>query len=228
MNDRPSILLIPIYYKLQPELVRRAEDLVRNFVKRFDITVAYALPYMLYARHIAETFGLRLMSKPITGCFVEPPIPNSILFIGSGYFYPLTFKFLKPSVNVYLLDVFRSVIEDVEHIYRKYLSMKVKAIDEFRKARRVGIMVSRKPGQYRLDLVEPLMKRLRELGKDCIIIDTDEVSPDVINNLPVDAVINTACPRIGIDDLDRIMKPLVNASDALKRNMLDLDNLLIW
>ncbi|MDT7862821.1 MAG: diphthamide synthesis protein, partial [Vulcanisaeta sp.] len=83
-------------------------------------------------------------------------------------------------------------------------------------------------GQLRRDLVEPLIDRLREMNKEVVIIDADEVSPDVVNNLPVDAVVNTACPRVGIDDLDRFAKPVINVGDLLKRNILDLNNLLIW
>ncbi len=66
------------------------------------------------------------------------------------------------------------------------------------------------------------------MGKEFVVIDLNEVSPDYINNLPVDAVVNTACPRIGIDDLDRFAKPVINAGDVLKVNTLDLSNLLVW
>ncbi len=106
--------------------------------------------------------------------------------------------------------------------------MKVKAIQDFDNARSVGIIISRKPGQYRPDLIEALINRLRRLGKEFVIIDLNEVSPDYVNNLPVDAVVNTACPRIGIDDLDRFTKSVVNAGDVLKVNSRDLSNLLVW
>ncbi len=229
VNDGTNILFSPAYYKPQPELLNKLEDSIQSFVKdNPNIMVTYALPYKFYAHHIASSFKLKIAPNPITGCFVGFPIPNSILFVGSGYFYPLTFKFLKPHITVYLLDIFRGVLEDIEYVYRKYLSMKVKAINEFISAKRVGIIVSRKPGQQRLDLVNSLIIKLRDLGKEVIIVDADEVSPDVVNNLPVNAVVNTACPRVGIDDLDRFMKPIVNAGDVLRQNILDLNNLLSW
>jgi 2-(3-amino-3-carboxypropyl)histidine synthase len=229
IRDGPHVILAPIYYKPQPELLSRLKSIVNDLIKANpNPVVTYALPYLLYARTIAKEFELKIASEPITGCFIGFPIPDTVLFIGSGYFYPLTFKFLRPQTVVYLLDVFRGVVEDIEHVYRRYLAMKVRSIEEFRKAKRVGVVLSRKPGQLRRDLVEPLIDRLREMNKEVVIIDADEVSPDVVNNLPVDAVVNTACPRVGIDDLDRFAKPVINVGDLLKRNILDLNNLLIW
>ncbi len=229
IRNNSQVVFAAVYYKPQPELLARLRENVKGIVEaNHGMLIAYALPYRLYAREIAGMFGLSIAPGPITGCFIQFPISSPVLFIGSGYFYPLTFKLLRPRATVYLLDVFRNVVEDMEYVYRRYLAMKVKALDEFKNARLVGIVVSRKPGQLRQDLVNPLIKRIRELGKDFVIIDLDEISPDLINNLPVDAVINTACPRVGIDDLDRFIKPVVNAGDILKTNTLDLNNLLVW
>ncbi|ADY00508.1 MAG: diphthamide synthesis protein [Vulcanisaeta sp.] len=229
IKNGPTVLFSAIYYEPKPDLLDKLREPVNNIIKSNpNALITYALPYKLYAYSIAKTLNARIAPGPITGCFVQFPIPNTILFIGSGYFYPLTFKLLKPQTTVYSIDIFRGIIEDVDYIYRKYLTMKVKAIHEFNNAKFVGIVISRKPGQYRLDLIEPLINRLKKLGKGYVIIDLNEVSPDYINNLPVDAVINTACPRIGIDDLDRFIKPVVNAGDILKLNVLDLNNLLVW
>ncbi|WP_446753085.1 2-(3-amino-3-carboxypropyl)histidine synthase subunit 1/2 [Vulcanisaeta sp. JCM 16161] len=229
VENGPTVLFSAIYYEPRPELLSRARDALSNFIKLgINPFIAYSLPYKFYAQEIAETLNAPIAPGPITGCFINFPIPSTVLFIGSGYFYPLTFKLLKPQTTVYLFDVFRGVVENVDNVYRRYLAMKVKAIQDFNSARSVGIVISRKPGQYRPDLIEALVNRLRRLGKEFVIIDLNEVSPDYVNNLPVDAVVNTACPRIGIDDLDRFMKPVVNAGDVLKSNALDLSNLLVW
>ncbi|BDR91167.1 diphthamide synthesis protein [Vulcanisaeta souniana] len=229
IGNNSHVVFAPVYYKPQPELLVRLRETAGGIVETNPgMLVAYASPYRLYASEIAGMFDLPIAQGPMTGCFIQFPISSPVLFVGSGYFYPLTFKLLRPRTTVYLLDVFRNMVEDVEHVYRRYLAMKVRMLDEFRNAKLVGIVISRKPGQLRQDLVNPLIKKMRELGKDFVIIELDEVSPDFINNLPVDAVINTACPRVGIDDLDRFIKPVVNAGDILKTNTLDLNNLLVW
>lgn len=230
IENGPTVLFSAIYYEPKPELLSKAKDVLSNFIRSgINPFIAYSLPYKLYAHEIAKILNAPIAPGPITGCFIQFPIPNTILFIGSGYFYPLTFKLLRPQTTVYLFDVFRGgVIENVDNVYRRYLAMKVKAIQDFDNARSVGIIISRKPGQYRPDLIEALINRLRRLGKEFVIIDLNEVSPDYVNNLPVDAVVNTACPRIGIDDLDRFTKSVVNAGDVLKVNSRDLSNLLVW
>ena len=224
----PTVLFAPIYYEPKAEVLGKVIEPLKKLGLGPGSIIAYALPYKLYAQSIAEMLNVPIAPSPITGCFVQFPIQGTVLFVGSGYFYPMTFKLLKPQATVYLIDVFRGVVENVDTVYRRYLAMKVRAIQEFNNARLVGIVISRKPGQYRPELVDLLIRRLRGMGKDYVVIDLSEVSPDYINNLPVDAVINTACPRIGIDDLDRFMKPVVNAGDVLKANPLDLGNLLVW
>ncbi len=105
----PIVLFSVIYYKPRPELLNRVGEIVGDFVRPgTDVLVTYALPYKLYAYKIAEALGLSVApSPPITGCFIPFPIRGTVLFVGSGYFYPLTFKLLKPQATVYLLDVFR-------------------------------------------------------------------------------------------------------------------------
>ncbi len=229
IDGGPTVLFAPIYYKPRTEVLNKLGEVLRDLAGLgSNSIIAYALPYKLYAQGIAEILKIPIAPSPITGCFVQFPIPSTILFTGSGYFYPMTFKLLKPQATVYLIDVFRGVVENIDGVYRRYLAMKVKVLQEFANARIVGIVISRKPGQYRPELIELLIDRLGRIGKGFVIIDLDEVSPDHINNLPVDAVINTACPRIGIDDLDRFMKPVINAGDILKANPLDLGNLLVW
>ncbi len=43
----------------------------------------------------------------------------------------------------------------------------------------------------------------------------DEVSPEKLEGLKLDAAIICACPRIGIDDLERYRIPILNLEDAV-------------
>ena len=38
----------------------------------------------------------------------------------------------------------------------------------------------------------------------------DEITPEKIQGLKLDGLINLACPRIGIDDLNRYKIPIIN------------------
>ena len=54
-----------------------------------------------------------------------------------------------------------------------------------------------------------LAKRLEKHNKKGYLLALDHVSPDLIDFYPVDAFVNTACPRIAIDDSVRYAKPLI-------------------
>lgn len=220
-----TVIFSPAYYKPHEELIKPLIGKFKDLPKK-DFIIAYSLPYKLYAEKLSHALNAKLAPSAITGCFIGYPIPGTVFFVGGGYFYPLTFKLLKPSTKVYLVDVFRQVIEDIEPIYRKTLLLKVSNTQRVLESKRVAIVVTRKPGQRRMDLAMEAQSVLKELNKDFVIVDGDELSPDAIDNLPVDGVINTACPRIGIDDLDRFMKPVINARDLMRRNLED--NLLGW
>ena len=54
------------------------------------------------------------------------------------------------------------------------------------------------------------MKRMLEShGKKGYLLAMDHVGPDLIDFYPVDAFVNTACPRIAIDDAVKYAKPMV-------------------
>ena len=54
------------------------------------------------------------------------------------------------------------------------------------------------------------MKRMLEKhGKRGYLMALEHVGPELIDFYPVDAFVNTACPRIAIDDSTRYAKPLL-------------------
>ena len=54
------------------------------------------------------------------------------------------------------------------------------------------------------------MKRLlKEHGRKGYLLALDHIGPDLIDFYPVDAFVNTACPRIAIDDSVKYAKPLI-------------------
>ena len=47
------------------------------------------------------------------------------------------------------------------------------------------------------------------IGKKGYLLALDHAGPDLIDFYPVDAFVNTACPRIAIDDAVKYAKPLI-------------------
>jgi len=83
------------------------------------------------------------------------------------------------------------------------------------RARRFGILVSTKPGQFRLAAAEELKKRLEALGREAAILVSDRIEPDALLNFrSFDFYIDAACPRIAVDDFAQFGKPVLGLADA--------------
>lgn len=95
----------------------------------------------------------------------------------------------------------------------KELKQKTKKIMEWNKsllaeANTIGIIVSWKKGQ----MIKPykVKKKLEKMGKKIYLLAFDEVKPDKLEGLKLDLLINTACPRVAIDDIARFKVPIIN------------------
>ena len=132
------------------------------------------------------------------------------LYLGSGEFHALPVKlfFDKPIViaNPLSNEVAFLDEEKVRKIRRKITAFK----SAFFSAKKIGIIVSKKVGQRNLELALKVKEKLEKIGKEAYIFIFDNVIPEDLINFDIDFWINTACPRIAIDDLERFEKPILN------------------
>ncbi len=72
-----------------------------------------------------------------------------------------------------------------------------------------GIVVSTKPGQDRMKLAEQLRDMAKKHGKEALILTMDLVTPDQLLQFKVDSFVNTACPRLAVDEVGRFNAPML-------------------
>lgn len=140
---------------------------------------------------------------------------DGFLFIGGGEFHPLGLALAtgKPVVSTdpYLLTA--TAIGEVE--LRRMAMRRMAAITAAKNARRFGIIVSLKPGQFELLAAGYLRDGFEKRGKEAAIICLDEVRPEVLNNFSeAEAFIDTACPRIALDGIGDIHRPILTLQEA--------------
>ncbi len=88
------------------------------------------------------------------------------------------------------------------------------AVTHAKSAKVFGLLVSSKPGQRKLELAEEYASRLNEAGKIAVVIYMDEVRPEHINNYTEpEVLVNTACPRIAIDGIEGIDRPMITMNE---------------
>ena len=136
-----------------------------------------------------------------------------ILFIGSGNFHPLGIK-LFSNAPVIALDPYNSEIRSMDEFADRILRIRFARITKARSAKKWGILVSSKEGQYRMMLAKEIKKTLEDANMESYIILMDNVSPDaLLPYLELDAFVVSACPRIAIDDSQMYKKPLLTPQE---------------
>lgn len=137
---------------------------------------------------------------------------DAFLYIGSGKFHPLGIA-LKTEKPVYALDVEKNEINDLKGLKEKFLKQKYVAEALAKDANKFGILVSVKLGQLNLKLAEEIKKKLEEKGKKAYILVFNEIKPEKLEGLELDCYINTACPRITIENRTEFKKPILNPDE---------------
>ena len=131
------------------------------------------------------------------------------LFLGSGDFHPigLVLHTGKPlaMLDPYSGDAIEMSFERIDRILRQRFGLIMSSMD----AQKFGILIGEKPGQMRRTLALRMKRLLEKHGKKGYLLALEHVGPELIDFYPVDAFVNTACPRIAIDDAVKYAKPLI-------------------
>ncbi len=155
----------------------------------------------------------RLYDGQILGCdvaaaqAVERKV-DCFLFMGSGKFHPIGLATKKP---IFALDVEKQKIDKINA--EKFMKQSLVAKELAKDAHVFGILVSTKPGQMNLKLAERIKDKIEKSGRKAHLLVLDEIKPEKLEGLQLDALINTACARIA-DDRALFKKPLLNPDEA--------------
>ena len=140
---------------------------------------------------------------------------EAFLFVGGGRFHALgvALSTLKPTVaaDPYNYEAF-SIDDEAEKIVRQ----RWRSIEEAQKAKTFGVLVGLKPGQKNLEQALQVRQKLEEKGKIAYLFAIEEVTSEALMEFPtIDAFVNTACPRLSIEDAQRFRVPVLSKNEIL-------------
>lgn len=126
------------------------------------------------------------------------------IYIGTGEFHPLGVA-LKTGKEVIIANPLTNTVskiskDDVE-VYKKKVKGKFL---KFLNAKKIGILVSTKPGQYNLEKALALQKSLEK--PSYILLANNFKENELENYSNIDVFINTACPRINFGNVINLME----------------------
>jgi 2-(3-amino-3-carboxypropyl)histidine synthase len=158
---------------------------------------------------VADGSGRTPYRGQVLGCSfsaAKTAYAEEILFVGTGLFHPIGAA-LATGKRVIALDPITGTVLEVsgEALLRRRFAVMEKA----RGAETIGIIVSSKTGQHRMDLA----RRLASLSPRAILVTMKEVSPDELLNLGFSCYVNTACPRLAYDDQVRFPVPVLSPQE---------------
>ena len=218
VDEQPRVIFEPYRGDFDPAVVEKALPLLTRRTIGLVTTVQHAhlVPAM---EAVLRSRGLDVRVAPGSGrtpypgqvlgcCFTAAKIPGTeeILFVGTGVFHPVGMA-LTTGLKIIALDPLTGIAQEVsgEALQRRRFAVMEKA----RGAGSVGIIVSTKQGQQRMELA----RHLASLSPHAVIVTMREVTPDELLNLGFAAYVNTACPRLAYDDQVRFPVPVLSPQE---------------
>jgi 2-(3-amino-3-carboxypropyl)histidine synthase len=138
---------------------------------------------------------------------------DAFVFLGTGQFHPIGLAFAVDR-PVWSLDPLQATLEpplDRAAMVRRRLL----AVAAARDARRWGILVSSFAGQNRSPTAAALQERARAKGREAEVLVFDRLDPNDLVGRAFDAFVNTACPRIALDDGELYARPMLTPPEFL-------------
>ncbi|HIH88081.1 TPA: diphthamide biosynthesis enzyme Dph2 [Candidatus Bathyarchaeota archaeon] len=169
---------------------------------------------------IGEGTGLTPEDGQVLGCSYAaatklPEEVDGYIFIGGGRFHAIGLA-LRTGRPVIIANPYNGKVSRLDESELMQLAKKRMAlITAAREAKTIGVLVSSKPGQRALADAMVLAEKLGDREVHAFLIYLDEVRADQLNNFTEpEAFIETACPRIAIDGVAGVNRPILTTTEA--------------
>ena len=167
---------------------------------------------------LSKKAGTNAYEGHITGCeyrglkAIQEEVEAFVIIGNQFHSMGATLALKKP---VILLDVYNDDVRSMAGLKEKILRQRLFSIEKLKEAKNVGIIVEIKPGQ-KFGNPRKLLEKLRNAGKNTVVITMSELTPDKIMNFyHVDVFVELACPRIALDDFAKYPKPILTMLEAM-------------
>ena len=140
---------------------------------------------------------------------------EAYLFVGGGRFHAIGVALAtgKPTI---IADPYEGRAYSLQEEVNRVIKQRWANICEAREAENFGVLISLKSGQMKLGDAMKIKEKLEQRGLKTTLLAIREVTPNALMQFPgLDAFVNTACPRLSLDDAPNFHKPLLSLNEAL-------------
>ncbi len=194
LSDKVGLLATLQYLDLLPQAASFLESQGRDVViGSGDGRIAYP----------GQVLGCNHTSAASVASLVD-----CFLYIGEGNFHALAAA-LGSGRPVIVLDPVRGELRDMEEYRDRLLRQRFGAITQASDAQAFIVIISGKVGQRRSEKAKEAVSLIRSKGHRAYTLVLEEISPASLIHYTADAFVNTACPRVSIDDAGLYKKPML-------------------
>jgi 2-(3-amino-3-carboxypropyl)histidine synthase len=140
---------------------------------------------------------------------------DAFVFVGGGRFHAVGVE-LATSKPTVVADPYEQRAYSVDAEAQRIRKQRWASIQQAIQSERFGVLVGLRTGQQRVEIALRIRASLTKAGKQTTLLAVRELTPDSLLEFPsIDAYVNTACPRISLDDAAKFQKPVLTVKEAL-------------
>lgn len=197
-------------------------DVVKRVKFKGKLGLVTTIQHVHKLKGVKKLIPNSVIGGQVIGCNISnakkiAPKVKAFLFIGSGNFHPLKIA-METGKEVFTADPYTNNVgkisrEDIEERKRRQKG----AYLTYLHAEKVGILVSTKKGQNKLKEAQRLKNKLKKEEKAAFIFIFDTLDFNQLESFTeIDCWVNTACPRMAIEDSEKFLKPVINIEEIFK------------
>jgi len=140
---------------------------------------------------------------------------EAFLFVGGGRFHAIgvALATAKPTI---IADPYEKRAYPIHDEAKRILKQRWASISEAKGAENFGVLIGLKSGQKRIKEAMKIKEKLQKNGRKATLLALREVTSNALMQFPnIDAFVNTACPRISLDDTPSFLKPILSLNETL-------------
>lgn len=174
-------------------------------IKNKKVGLLASIQFLYLLKDVKKNFKNGIIGGQVTGCNVSNAmkIKNKVdcfFILSEGRFHAIEVA-RKTKKSVYISTGDKITEQEIIDYEKRLTGKKIR----FYNAKKLGILVSLKPGQYNLKLAKELKNKLK--NKESYILMADNIDINSLENFSgIDMFINTACSRIESNNI-------INAGD---------------
>jgi len=179
------------------------DNLLKSEIKKLPkkLFIAYSIQYKDFALNIKKQLEKNKIKiskfQQVLGCSnINNKEKLPVLLIGSGEFHAINLYLQSPAIYIVENNKIRKIPDEEVNKIKAY---KKTAILKFLSAKKIGILVSTKPGQENLKIAEKLKQKLSK-NKNVFIFLSNTIDINQFENFNIDCWLNTACSGLAFDN----------------------------